>query len=71
MTTRNTRVRATKEDGQGNLVRRLLTLRSLDHGDHAIEERVAGIDRDPHDDPIRQDPRAAGNRRKNPLPIHG
>ena len=53
-----------QQDGQRDLVRCLLAFRSLDHGDHAIEEGVAGIDGDPHDDPIRQDPCAAGDRGK-------
>src|SRR6185436_15383322 len=38
-----------------------LTLRPLDHGDHAIEERLAGIGGDLDDEPVRQHARAAGD----------
>jgi hypothetical protein len=41
-----------QQDGQGNFVRRLLTLGVFDHGNHAVDEGFAWIDRDPDDDPV-------------------
>ena len=52
---------AREEDVQGDLVRRLLTLRSLDEGDHAVEEAFARDCRDPHDDLIREHAGASGD----------
>src|SRR6185436_1446781 len=40
------------QDVERDLVRRLLALRSLDHGDHPVEERLAGIGRDLDDEPV-------------------
>ena len=51
-----------QQDGQRDLVRRLLPLRAFDHRDHAVEEALAGIARDAHDEPVRQHARAAGDR---------
>ena len=42
---------------------RLLPVGALDEGDHAVEERLAGLGRDPHDDLVAQHPGAAGDRR--------
>ena len=50
-----------QQDGERDLVGRLLALGRLDHRDHAVEERLAGIDRDAHDDPVGQHARAAGH----------
>ena len=51
-----------EQDRQRDLVRRLLTLGAFDHRDHAVEKRLAGIDRHAHHDPVRQDARAARHR---------
>ena len=53
---------ARDQDVQRNLIRRLLALRALHQGDHAVEERLAGVGRDLDLDLIRQDARAARNR---------
>ena len=52
---------AGEEDRQGDLVRRLLPVGALDEGDHAVEERLARLGRDAHDDLVGQHPRAAGD----------
>ena len=52
-----------QQDVQRDLVRRLLPHGALDERDHAVEERLARIGGDPHDDPVRQHLRAAGHRR--------
>ena len=36
---------AGEQDVERDLVRRLLPLGAFDHGDHAVEERLAGIRR--------------------------
>ncbi len=41
-----------EQDVQRDLVRRLLSIGALDEQDHAVEERLAGAGRDPHDDPV-------------------
>ena len=48
--------------GQRDLVRRLVPLGALDHADHAIEEGLAGIDVDAHDNPVGEHARTAGHR---------
>ena len=50
-----------QQDGQRDLVRRLLADGPLDQRDHAIEERLAGIRRDPHANPVGQHPCAPGD----------
>ena len=55
-----------EQDVQRDLVRRLLPLGAFDQRDHPIEEGLAGIRRDAHDDPVRQHARAAGDRRRSP-----
>ena len=52
-----------EQDVQRDLVRRLLSRGALDERDHAIEERLAGIGGDAHDDAIGQHLGAAGDRR--------
>ena len=47
---------------QRHLVRRLLPGGTLDQADHPVDERLAGLGGDPHDDPVRQDLGAAGDR---------
>src|SRR5581483_2323 len=39
-------------------------LRALDHRDHAVDERLAGIRGDAHDYPVRQHARTAGDGRE-------
>ena len=50
-----------QQDGQRDLVRRLLALGALDHRDHAIEKGLARIGGDAHVQPVGQHPRAAGD----------
>ena len=50
-----------EQNVQGDFVGRLLPLGPFDQGDHAIEERLAGIGADAHDQPVGEDARAAGN----------
>ena len=52
-----------EQDRQGDLVRRLLPVGALDEGDHAVEERLARLGRDAHDDLVGQHPGAAGDGR--------
>ena len=52
-----------QQDVQRDLVRRLLALRALDERDHSIQERVPGIRRHAHLDPVRDDARAASDGR--------
>ena len=40
---------------EGDLIRRLLALRSLDQADHAVEECLAGVGGDADENPIGQD----------------
>ena len=54
---------AGEQDRQRDLVRRLLPVGALDERDHPVEERLARLGRDPHDDLVAQHPRAAGDRR--------
>ena len=54
---------ARQQDVQRNLIGRLLPLRALDERNHAVEEGLAGIGGDADADPVRQHPRAAGDRR--------
>jgi hypothetical protein len=54
---------AGQRDRQGDLVRRLLAVGPLDEGDHPIEERLARLRGDVHDDPVGQDAGAAGDGR--------
>ncbi len=54
---------ADEQDGERDLVRRLLPLGTLDQGDHAVEEALAGIDRDADLDLVRYHARARGHRR--------
>ena len=50
-----------QQDRQGDLVGRLLPLRPFDHRDHPIEKALARQRRDPDDQPVGDDPRAAGD----------
>ena len=50
-----------QQDGERDLVGRLLALGALDQRDHAVEEGLAGIGRDAHHDPVGQHARAAGD----------
>ncbi len=52
-----------EQDVEGDLVRRLLPGRTLDQGDHPVDEGLAGLGRDLDDDPVREDLRAAGDGR--------
>ncbi len=52
-----------QQDVERDLVRRLLPLGALDERDHAVEERLARIDRHLHANPVGQHLRAAGHRR--------
>ena len=56
-------MRPGEQDREGDLVRRLLAVGALDEGDHPVEERLARLGRDPHDDLVGQHPGAAGDRR--------
>ena len=56
-------VRPGQQDVQGDLVRGLLAAGPLDQGDHAVEEGLARLGGDAHDDLVGQDPGAAGDRR--------
>ena len=53
---------AGQQDVERDLVRRLLALGALDERDHAVEERLAGLRRDLHDDLVGEHPRAARDR---------
>ena len=53
-----------QQDGQRDLVGRLLALGRLDHADHAVEEGLARVHRDAHHQPVRQHARAAGHGRE-------
>ena len=55
-------VSAGKQDVEGDLVGGLLPLGPLDHGDHPVQEGLAGLRGDADDEPVRQHPRAAGDR---------
>ena len=50
-----------QQDGQCDLVRRLAARCAFDHRDHAVEEALARIAGDAHDQPVGQHPRAAGD----------
>ena len=52
-----------QQDVEGDLVGRLLAVGPLDQGDHAVDEALAGLGGDPHDDAVGQHPGAAGDRR--------
>ena len=56
-------VSAGQQDGERDLVRRLLPLGAFDQRDHAVEEGVAGRGGDAHLDPVGDHGRAAGDRR--------
>ena len=51
-----------EQDGQGDLVRRLLASGALDKADHPVEEARPGIGRHADLDPVGQDARPAGDR---------
>jgi hypothetical protein len=51
-----------QQDGQRDLVGRLLALGAFDHRDHAVEEGLARVGGDAHHDPVRQHAGAAGDR---------
>ena len=62
--------RQQKDDGQtceqnvqSNFIRGLLPLSPFDQGDHAIQERLAGVGSDLYFDPVGQDARTARDRR--------
>ena len=61
-TARKTTVRPDEQDREGDLVRRLAPRRAFDERDHPLHERLAGLLRDLHDDPVRQHARAARDR---------
>ena len=61
-TTRNTIVKAAEQDGEGDLVRGLLTLGAFDQTDHPVEEAFAGVRRHPDHEPVGQYARAPGDR---------
>ena len=50
-----------EQDVERDLVGRLLPLGALDERDHAVEERLAGVGRDAHLDPVREHAGAAGD----------
>ena len=52
-----------EQDRQRDLVRGLLPVGALDERDHPVEERLARLGRDLHDDLVAQHPGAAGDRR--------
>ena len=52
-----------QQDVEGDLVRRLLPVGPLDEGDHPVEERLARLRGDAHDDLVGQHPGAAGDGR--------
>ena len=54
---------AGEQDRQRDLVRGLLAVRALDERDHPVEERLAGLGRDAHDDLVGQHAGAARDRR--------
>ena len=54
---------AGEENGEGDLVGRLLPLRPLDEADHPVEERLARVGPDPDHDAVGEDLRAPGDRR--------
>ena len=55
-----------QQDGERDLVGRLLTARAFHERDHPVQERLAGSRRNAHDDLVRQHSRAAGDGR--PIP---
>ena len=61
--TRKAMVRPDEQDVERDLVRRLAPLGALDERDHAVEERLARLLRDLDDEPVREEPRAAGDGR--------
>ena len=56
-------VRPGEQDRQRDLVRGLLPVGALDERDHPVEERLARLGGDPHDDLVAQHPGAAGDGR--------
>ena len=52
---------AREQDVQRDLVGRLLAARALDEGDHAVDERLARLRGDAHDDAVGEHARAAGD----------
>ncbi len=50
-----------EQNGQRDLVRRLLALCALDHADHTVEKGFARIDVDPYDDPVGQHTGSSGH----------
>ena len=55
-------VSTAKQDRQRDLIRRLLTVRAFDQGDHPVDERLSPLGGDAHDDAVREHLRAAGHR---------
>ena len=55
-----------QQDGERDLVGRPLPTRALDHGDHAVEEGLAQVHRDAHDEPVGEHARAARHGGKIP-----
>jgi hypothetical protein len=53
---------AGEQDRERDLVRRLLPPGRLDHPDHAVEERLARVGGDLHDEPVGEQARPAGDR---------
>ena len=56
-------VSTARQDGQRDLVGRLLPVGPLDQGDHAIQEGVTALGGDADHDPVGEDPGAAGDGR--------
>ncbi len=52
---------AGQQDIQGDLVGRLLALGAFHQADHAVEEALAGVGADAHDQPVGEQPRPAGD----------
>ncbi len=51
-----------QQNSQGDFIRRFLPRCAFHHRNHAIQEGFAGIDHDPHHQPVGQYPRTAGYR---------
>ena len=62
-TKRKISVKPDEQDVERDLVRGLLPLGALDQRDHAVEEALARLGGDPDDEPVRDEPGAAGDGR--------
>ena len=54
-------VKRGQQNIQGDFIGRLLPFSAFHQTDHAVEKALAGIGGDPHDQPVGQDPGAAGH----------